>query len=65
MTNYWAFDFRYFLGVAVGLIIAWVTGALAYYKTGDTMFLPQLVELEAIVSIVMIVIAIGLKVRKK
>jgi predicted branched-subunit amino acid permease len=65
MTKYWAFDFRYFLGVAVGLIIAWVTGALSYYKTGNTTFLPQLIELEAIISIVMIVIAIGLKVRKK
>ena len=65
MTNYWALDFRYFLGVAAGLIIAWVTGLLAYYKTGSCSFLPQLIELEAIVSIAMIVIAVGLKTRKK
>jgi uncharacterized membrane protein len=65
MAKYWTFDFRYFLGVAVGLIIAWVTGLLAYYRTGVCSFLPQLIELEVIVSIVMIVIAIGLKLRKK
>ena len=65
MANYWAFDFRYFLGVAVGLIIAWVTGLLAYYRTGSCSFLPQLIELEAGVSIVMIAVAIWLKARKK
>ena len=65
MAKKQAFDFRYFLGVAVGLIIAWVTGSLAYYKTGSYSFLPLLIELEAIVSIAMIVIAIGLKIRKK
>lgn len=25
---------RYFSGVAIGLIISWVTGALAYWKVG-------------------------------
>ena len=65
MAGYWTFDFRYFLGVAVGLIIAWVTGLLAYYRTGACSFLPQLIELEVIASIVMIAIAIGLKIRKK
>jgi hypothetical protein len=47
------------------LIIAWVTGASAYYKTGDAAFLPQLIELEAIASIFLIVIAIGIKYKEK
>ncbi|MCX6801816.1 MAG: hypothetical protein NT067_01750 [Candidatus Diapherotrites archaeon] len=27
---------RYFSGVAIGLIISWATGALAYWKTGNS-----------------------------
>jgi hypothetical protein len=65
MVKHRAFDFRYFLGAAAGLIIAWVAGALAYHKTGDTTFLPQPIELEAIASIFLAVIAIGIKHKEK
>jgi predicted branched-subunit amino acid permease len=46
----------YFLGVAVGLTISWVTGGIAYAIAG-TSVLPELVELELVVSLVCFIIA--------
>jgi cation transporter-like permease len=56
-------DPKYFLGVAVGLTIAWVTTALAYYivyyvrHDPSQTLLPKLIVLELVVSIVMFIVA--------
>lgn len=55
---------KYFLGVAVGLIIAWATSALAYYIHGNAS-LPTLIIFELVVSIVMIVIALLINTEKR
>lgn len=47
---------KYFLGVGVGLVIAWVTGGLAYYYAGQSAFM-EVIELELVVSIILIVVA--------
>lgn len=47
---------RYFLGVGIGLLIAWVTGGLAYYVGGAGTF-PAVIELEFVVSIAAFVVA--------
>lgn len=47
---------RYFLGVGVGLIISWVTGALAYTLAGPSSF-PEIIELEFAVSIICFIVA--------
>lgn len=46
----------YFQGVAVGLIISWATGALAYRHVGLSIF-PTIIEFEFVVSIIMIAVA--------
>ncbi|HII81834.1 MAG TPA: hypothetical protein HA269_00825 [Ferroplasma sp.] len=55
---------RYYIrGVGVGLIIAWVTGALAYWKTGNSTgsIIIELIELEFILSIIFLMISIFMK----
>ena len=54
----------YFRGVGVGLIIAWVTGALAYYKAGVSVF-PTIIEFEVVVSIIMLVTGLLIKNKKR
>jgi hypothetical protein len=55
---------RYYLrGVGVGLIIAWVTSALAYWKTGTSTEV-TLIEFELIVSILFLIISIFMKEKK-
>ncbi len=59
---------RYYIrGVGVGLIIAWVTSALAYWKTGTfTGGTPiELIELEFILSIIFLIISIFMKDKAK
>lgn len=46
----------YFRGVGVGLLISWVTGALAYLVAG-TSTLPALVGLEFVVSVACFAVA--------
>ena len=53
----------YFRGVAVGLLIAWVTSALAYYVRGNSS-LPPLIAFEAVVCVIMAVVALVLHARK-
>ncbi len=51
--------FKYYIrGVGVGLIIAWVTGALAYWKVGGSPTDIALIELELILSIIFLAISI-------
>ncbi|EQB74176.1 MAG: hypothetical protein AMDU4_FER2C00027G0016 [Ferroplasma sp. Type II] len=55
---------RYYIrGVGVGLIIAWVTGALAYWKTGNSTgsIIIELTELEFTLSIIFLMISIFMK----
>jgi hypothetical protein len=55
---------RYYVrGVGVGLIIAWVTSAVAYWKTGTStnVTLIELIELEFILSIIFLIISIFMK----
>lgn len=50
-------DPLYFRGVGIGLLIAWVTGAIAYLRTGGAISAANfrnLIVLEAVVSTVMI-----------
>lgn len=53
----------YIRGVGVGLIIAWVTSALAYWKTGSSTEV-TLIEFEFIVSLILIIISIFIKEKK-
>lgn len=46
----------YFQGVGVGLLIAWVTGGLAYLRTGDSILL-ALTALEFVVSAACFIVA--------
>ncbi|MGH7203740.1 MAG: hypothetical protein ACREHC_04835 [Candidatus Levyibacteriota bacterium] len=52
----------YFRGVAVGLTIAWVTSAIAYYVTyyvrhdSSPTLLPKLILLELVVSVIFFVL---------
>jgi hypothetical protein len=58
---------RYYIrGVGVGLIIAWVTSAVAYWKTGtSTEVSMELIELEFILSIIFLIISIFMKDKTK
>lgn len=58
---------RYYIrGVGVGLIIAWITSAMAYWKTGTfTGVNMELVGLEFILSIIFIVMSIFMKDKTK
>jgi hypothetical protein len=52
----------YFRGIGVGLVIAWVTSALAYWKAGTSVGVTiELVEFEFILSIVFLIISIFMK----
>jgi cation transporter-like permease len=60
-------DPKYFQGVAVGLTIAWVTSAIAYYvvhyvrRDTSSTVLPKLIIFEVIITVVMFVVAFILK----
>ncbi len=58
---------RYYIrGVGVGLIIAWVTGAIAYWKMGAfTGVNMELVGFEFVLSIVFLAISIFMKDKTK
>jgi uncharacterized membrane protein YjjP (DUF1212 family) len=53
----------YFRGVAVGLTIAWVTSAIAYYVRGGSSpaVLPKLIVFELVVSVIMFIVALFIK----
>jgi hypothetical protein len=51
----------YIRGVGVGLIIAWVTSALAYLKGAQSTTLYDLIILEFILSIIFLVISLFMK----
>jgi len=50
----------YIRGVGVGLIIAWVTSAIAYWKAGSSTEV-ALIEFEFVVSIIFLIISILMK----
>lgn len=53
---------RYYIrGVGVGLIISWVTSALAYWKVGGSSTDVALIELEFVLSIIFLAISIFMK----
>ncbi len=54
----------YIRGIGVGLIIAWVTSALAYWKTGTSTEI-TLIEFEFILSIIFLIISIFMKDKTK
>ena len=56
----------YIRGVGVGLIIAWVTSAVAYWKTGtSTGVTIELIEFEFILSIIFLIISIFMRDKTK
>ena len=56
----------YIRGAGVGLIIAWVTSAIAYWKTGTfTGVNLELIEFEFILSIIFLIISIFMKDKTK
>ena len=63
-NNFWYPHWRYFLGVGIGLVIAWVTGALAYFKVGASSFM-ELILFELILSVILILVAAVLRLKEK
>jgi predicted branched-subunit amino acid permease len=58
--------FKYYIrGVGVGLIIAWVTSAIAYWKVGGSSTDVALIELELILSIIFLAMSIFMKDKTK
>jgi uncharacterized membrane protein YtjA (UPF0391 family) len=56
---------RYYIrGVGVGLIIAWVTSAVAYWKAGTSAGV-ALIELEFVLSIIFLIISLFMKDKTK
>ncbi|MCL4389686.1 MAG: hypothetical protein M1528_02180 [Candidatus Marsarchaeota archaeon] len=53
--EFWIWNWRYFWGVGVGLVIAWVTSAIAYFKTGASV-LPKLILLELVLSAIFLIV---------
>lgn len=53
----------YLRGVGIGLVIAWVTSAIAYFRMGLSVF-PTIIEFEVVVSIILLVIGLLLKNKK-
>ncbi len=51
-------DNAYFRGVGIGLVIAWVTGALAYWRKKEqrTTVAKQLILLELVLSVIFILV---------
>ncbi len=62
--DFFTVNWKYFWGVGVGLIIAWVTSAIAYFKAGDSV-LPNLIVLEVVLSAALLVTALIIRSRKK
>lgn len=56
MERFWAWGWKYFWGVGVGLIIAWVTSTISYYKAGD-LALPWLIIFEVTLSAILLIVA--------
>ena len=52
---------HYIRGVGVGLIIAWVTSAIAYWKVGGSSTDVALIEFELVLSIIFIAISLFMK----
>ena len=55
----------YIRGVGVGLVIAWVTGALAYWRAGGSHIDSELIGLELVLSIIFIALSVFMKDRKR
>ena len=51
----------YVRGVSVGLTIAWVTSAIAYWKAGGTFAEVELILFEFVLSIIFLAISLFLK----
>jgi predicted branched-subunit amino acid permease len=51
---------KYLRGIGVGLIISWVTGALAYLKVGSSTF-PEVIELELVLSVIFLIVSFLIK----
>ncbi len=62
--GFFTVNWKYFWGVGVGLIIAWVTSAIAYLKAGNSV-LPNLIVLEVVLSAALLVTALIIRSRKK
>jgi hypothetical protein len=54
----------YFLGVGVGLLIAWVTSGIAYLKGGRPVVLFDLFLLELILSVIVVLVAYILNTKR-
>jgi hypothetical protein len=60
----WVPNALYFRGVFIGLLIAWVTSALAYYRSGtkdskaSRRLLVTLIKFEFVVSVAMLIISL-------
>ncbi len=55
-------SWKYLWGVGIGLLIAWITGAIAYFKAGTISF-PKLIIFEVILSIIFLIIGFILKLK--
>ena len=51
----------YVRGIGVGLIIAWATSAIAYWKAGGTFAEVELILFEFVLSIIFLAISLFLK----
>ena len=55
----------YIRGVGVGLVIAWVTGALAYLRAGGSHIDAELIGLELVLSMIFLSLSVFMKDRKR
>ncbi len=62
--SFWTINWRYFWGVGIGLLIAWVTSAIAYLKSGDAS-LPKLIILEIVLSVALLLTGLIIRSGKK
>lgn len=53
----------YLFGAGIGSIIIWVTGALAYYKAGISIF-PTIIEFGVVVTVICFILAFLVGSRK-
>ncbi len=63
-NSFWAWHWKYFWGVGIGLVIAWVTSAIAYFKIGNSA-LPKLIILEVILSVILLIVGATMRLRQK
>lgn len=62
--GFFTVDWRYFWGVGIGLVIAWVTSGIAYLKAGD-ISLPELIIFQIVLSVILLIVGLVIRSREK